>query len=103
VLTWKSNHRDELLPKFRWGFSYEQPVSALKGSITFAWQSKDRYGERQHFGVELNTHSLFLRIGSNDGKLTAGTGITLWKLQLDYAFIGYELGNVHRLSGAITL
>ncbi|RME00372.1 MAG: hypothetical protein D6814_03640 [Calditrichaeota bacterium] len=103
VLTWSTRQRDEIKPKYRWGFAYEQPIPGIEGSLTFSWQNKDRFDDRSHLGFEINSHSVFLRMGTSDGKFTAGTGIHLWKMNLDYAFVGYELGNVHRLSGTINL
>ena len=101
VISWSTRQRDEIKPRFLWGLAYEQPVQFLQGVVTVSWQSKNRFGNRNHVGVEVNSRTLFLRIGSSDGNFTAGTGIRLWKIALDYAFIGYDLGNVHRLSGVI--
>ncbi len=103
TLTWDNQKRDEIEPSFRWGFAYEKPLPGIGGSAVFTWQNKNPYDKKVHYGAELRRHSLFLRIGSSDGNLTAGTGFSVWKLVIDYAFTGYELGNVHRLSGVLQL
>ncbi|MDQ7052131.1 MAG: UPF0164 family protein [candidate division KSB1 bacterium] len=103
VLTWSTRQRDEISPKYRWGFAYEQPLAFIHGSVTFSWQTKSRYDQSNHVGFEINSRAFFLRIGSSDGKLTAGTGMHIWRVNLDYAFVGYEVGNVHRLSALIEL
>jgi hypothetical protein len=33
-------------------------------------------------------------------ELTMGTGLRIWRLTLDYAFVSYDLGNIHRVSGS---
>ncbi len=103
TLTWDNQKRDEIEPSFRWGFAYEKPIPAIGGNAIFTWQNRNPFDKKVHYGAELRRHSLFLRIGSSDGNLTAGTGFSIWKLVVDYAFTGYELGNVHRLSGVLQL
>ncbi len=103
VLTWSTRKRDAIAPKYRWGMAYEQPLDWLHGSVTVSWQTRGRYGRNNHLGLEVNSRAFFLRIGTSDGKLTAGTGMHVWRVNLDYAFVGYEVGNVHRLSATIEL
>ena len=44
---------------------------------------------------------IFLRGGADVNDFTAGAGLKLYMVRLDYAFVGYELGNTHRLSAAV--
>lgn len=50
-----------------------------------------------HVGAELQLHPLLaLRVGVDDGKLTAGTGIRWQQLGIDYALVDNSLGPQHR-------
>lgn len=100
TLTWTNQHQDEIPLNFKWGFAYTQPIGWRGSELVLSWGRDSRYGGEHHFGVEYSLKSLFFRFGSSAGSLTAGTGLRLWKVRLDYAFLGYELGNVHRVSGA---
>ena len=105
--TWNDRTTDPIREDFNWGFAYEHAVNFLNGNVTFTWQDRSHLDKHTHFGAELSNQSLFLRMGSSDGTFTAGTGMVVWKVKqdtqrwvrLDYAFVGYDLGNVHRLSG----
>lgn len=102
ILSWDTRQRDEIAPRYRWGFSYEHPIRALDGGLTLSWQNRDKFEDKIHYGIEFHSRAIFLRMGSNDGNFTAGTGVNIWKLRIDYAFTGYDLGNVHRLSGILS-
>ncbi|MFQ5708579.1 MAG: hypothetical protein ACE5HO_14075 [bacterium] len=102
-LTWTSRHQDQIPVNLKWGFSYSQPIGLMNSELLFSYGKDTRYGGESHWGVEYSLKTVFFRLGSNDGSFTAGTGFHLWKVRLDYAFLGYDLGNVHRLSGAFQL
>jgi len=54
------------------------------------------------YGVKFGDDAMaFLRAGTNDGKMNAGLGVKVSKLQADYAFTGEKeagFGNAHRVS-----
>jgi hypothetical protein len=58
-----------------------------------------------HMGAELLfRRALAIRVGSDTGHLTAGAGIRLPRLDLDYAFLSHqELDSTHRVSLRVRL
>ena len=58
-----------------------------------------------HLGTEITIRkTLSLRLGSDIGYFTAGAGICLPRLDVDYAFFSHdELGKTHRVSLRISL
>ena len=57
-----------------------------------------------HVGWEWQTtHRVALRAGMSDGHSTAGVGLKLSMLRIDYAWIRNEEGDAHFLSGQIEL
>jgi len=94
-----SKQSDKIQRNFKYGFAFIQPLNFVNSEITFAFDLDTRYGGSTHFGGEyLYDKLLALRAGVNEGNFTAGAGIYLWKLNLDYAFQSHDLGNTHRVS-----
>ncbi|MDW7682058.1 MAG: hypothetical protein SCK70_15960, partial [bacterium] len=58
-----------------------------------------------HLGLEYQFKKLIaFRLGADVGRFTAGAGIKLPNLDVDYAFLSHdELGNTHRISLKLTL
>ena len=99
VITWKTRHRDVIPPSIHWGVAYKQPIYPVQGWVLFALQIDSHYGGEKKFGMEFLFHNLIaLRLGSNNRRLTAGAGFNFNNLGVDYAFLGHQLGNVHRIS-----
>jgi hypothetical protein len=99
-ITWDtdSKHKDIIERRWRYGFAYTQPLYFLTGEMTFIYDIDTRYEGSAHLGLEYVYGSMLaLRLGSNDGKFTAGAGIHYWKFNLDYAFQSHDLGNMHRV------
>ena len=100
-ITWDtdSKHKDRIARNFKYGFAYVQPLPFIDSKVTFIFDANSRYGGTTHLGSELFVKSHFaLRIGTNSCFFTAGTGLYLWKFQLDYAYQSHDLGNTHRVS-----
>jgi hypothetical protein len=58
-----------------------------------------------HFGWEYQLRELLaLRLGSDVGRFAVGAGISLPKLQIDYAFLSHDdLGETHRISARLVI
>jgi hypothetical protein len=74
----------------------------LSSVVTLAAQLDDRYDQDFRYGAEYAFRDMvFLRGGADVDDFTAGAGLKFYMVRLDYAFVGYELGNTHRLSAAV--
>ena len=105
ALSWdtETRHRDHIPFNLKFGFSYLQPLSAAGTEAIFAYDRDTVYGGKNHFGLEFAYRNLLaLRIGAEGKELTMGAGLHIWQLNLDYAFISYSLGNIHRISGSVS-
>lgn len=103
-LTWDTDgdYQDEVTRSLRVGLAFSQALSSLSGVVTLAVQLDDQYGQDIRYGGEYAFRDmLFLRGGADVNDFTAGAGLKLYMVRLDYAFVGYELGNTHRLSAAM--
>jgi hypothetical protein len=100
-ITWDtaSKRKDTIDRNFKYGFAYVQPLGFANSQFTFAFDIDSRYNGANHLGAEFLYDSLLaLRLGSNDSNFTTGAGVYIWKIRLDYAYQGHDLGNSHRVS-----
>ena len=103
ALSWdtESKHRDHIPFNLKFGFSYFQPLSSDGTGFTLAYDRDTAYEGLNHFGAELSYRDLAAhRAGVEDDEMTMGAGLRIWRLTLDYAFVSYDLGNIHRISGS---
>jgi hypothetical protein len=103
-LTWdtESDHQDDVTRNLRVGLAFSQAFSSLSSMVTLAVQMDDQYDQDICYGGEYGFRDMiFLRGGADASDFTAGAGLKLYMVRLDYAFVGYELGNTHRLSAAV--
>ncbi len=94
----------EVIPRSElWGVSYDAPIKPLDGDIVVAFNRDTQYGDYL-FGAEYVYHDLLsVRFGSDASNLTAGIGIDLDFMRVDYAFLAQDLGNVNRVSASFYL
>jgi hypothetical protein len=102
VLTWNSDHEETIKRNVMPGISYDQPMPAHAGTLRFFWAHSSRYNT-QHYGLEYDVKGIAIRCGLNDKNFSAGAGLKFWKLRIDYAFVTQDLGNSHRIGGAVIL
>lgn len=103
-LTWdtQTDYQDQVVKNLRLGLAFTQGVTALSSAVTLAIELDDQYGQEFHYGGEYSFKDMvFLRGGADVGDFTAGAGVRMYMVRVDYAFVGYELGNTHRLSAAV--
>ena len=97
-----SNYEDQVAKNLRFGLAYSQAISAFSSAITLAFELDEQYDQELRYGGEYSFKDMiFLRGGADVGDFTAGAGLKMYMVRLDYAFVGYELGNTHRLSAAV--
>lgn len=97
-----SNYEDQVTKNLRFGVAFTQGIGALSSAVTLAAELDDQYEQELHYGGEYSFKDMiFLRGGADVGDFTAGAGLKVYMVKLDYAFVGYELGNTHRLSAAV--
>ena len=100
-ITWDtaSKRKDTIDRNVKFGFAYKQPLEFIDAQLTLAFDIDTRYDGANHVGGEFLYDSLIaLRLGSNDSNFTTGVGLYIWKLRIDYAYQGHDLGNSHRVS-----
>jgi hypothetical protein len=117
-LSWDTGTRETITPTLKTGCSVHDDVPWMRGSITLALDADLRFEGRQSADqfsltdrVSANTHAGIeywyrevgaLRLGSDQGKLTAGLGFLYRQFKVDYAFLSNDdLGNSHRISGGV--
>jgi len=103
-LTWdtEGDHQDEVTRNLKVGLGFSQAFASLSSVVTLAVQLDDQYSQDICYGGEYGFRDMiFLRGGADVNDFTAGAGLKLYMVRLDYAFVGYELGNTHRLSASV--
>ncbi len=129
LLAWDTGRRELITPSLKAGVTYPLSVSMMGGRLQPALDFLIRFENRQqnalanlgrasvdvNMGWEYVYHNVvalrvgFSDVGQNDvqmdfGRFTAGVGLHLPKLNIDYAFLGHEeLGSTHRISAHLTL
>lgn len=118
-LAWDTNRKELITPTLKFGFAYPLYISLLAGKITPAFDIDTRFENRRtaaqanigpisfdfHLGMEYRfLNVVALRIGSDVGRFSAGAGLRLPQLFLDYAFMSHdELGDTHRISIKVSI
>lgn len=101
-IRWNTKRRETISPSVRMAMSYAQPIRSLNGLLVVATQGSIYNAETRHSGVEYwYRRMVAFRVGRED-RFTAGVGVLLWRVMLDYAFLNQDLGGTHRISGAVS-
>ncbi len=119
LLAWDTGRREAIIPTVKSGVAYIWDVPFFTGRIIPAFDMDIRFENRRysaqfnlgrmsfdtHFGIEYELkHLVALRLGSDIGYFSAGAGIKLPKLNIDYAFLSHDdLGGTHRISLILTI
>jgi len=119
LLAWDTGRREAITPTLKTGIAYFWDIPAISSRFIPAMDVDIRFENRQfasqfnldrisfdsHIGLEYAFKNVIaLRVGAPDvGNFTAGAGIRLKHLEVDYAFLDYdELGDTHRISIKLT-
>jgi hypothetical protein len=120
VLVWntESRRREIIVPALKAGVAYPLAIPVVGGFMSPALDLEMRFEGRDyaaqfaagrmsidtHLGWEYQRELLALRLGSDVGRFTVGAGISLPKLQIDYAFLSHsDLGDTHRISARLSI
>lgn len=119
LLAWDTGRREAITPTVKSGVAYIWEVPFIAGRFIPAFDMDIRFENRRysaqfnlgrvsfdtHFGIEYEMKKLIaLRLGSDIGYFSAGAGIKLPKLNIDYAFLSHDqLGDTHRISLILTI
>ncbi len=120
MIAWDTGRKELITPSLRTGLSYPIAFSFMGGQIQPAMDIIFRFENRRasaqgnigrvsydlNFGWEYQYQDAFaLRLGSSEfAPFTAGVGLHLPKLHIDYAFYQHQdLNNTHRISAKLTL
>jgi len=114
LLAWNTGKRELISPTLKTGIAYPFELPLLDSDLLFVSDADLRFEGRHfaaqtyvgdmsmdfHVGGEWSVRNLFsLRVGSDIGHFTAGAGIKLPRLDIDYAFLSHdEFDATHRIS-----
>jgi len=114
LLVWDTGRQEAVTPTSKIGVAYFWESSKIAGQLIPAFDMDIRFENRRysaqynlgrisfdmHFGMEYRLKKLIaLRMGLDTGRFSAGVGVKLPKLDVDYAFLNHnDLGNTHRIS-----
>ncbi len=121
LLAWDTGRKELISPTLKTGVAYPLTLNFMKSRLLLAADIDARFEGREgdaaqfaagpmSFDVRLGGELMFrnviaLRVGRDDiGNITAGAGLVLPRLDVDYAFMQHsELKNTHRISLRIRL
>lgn len=105
TITWSTNNhtRDTVGMLMTTGVSASQLLKPLHTRVTFSFDQESGAFNDRHLGAEIMMFdTIALRGGFQNQDLTVGAGIKVLRLNINYAFVAYELGNTHRISGSVS-
>ncbi len=119
LLAWDTGRREAITPTIKTGTAYFFEFARLNSRIIPAVDIDIRFENRRfasqwnmgrmsfdtHLGVEYEFRKIIaIRLGSDIGEFSAGAGLKLPRLNIDYAFLSHDqLGDTHRISLMLTL
>jgi hypothetical protein len=114
LLAWDTGERELISPTLKVGAAYPFAIRPLKSRLLIAADTDLRMEGRKiaaqahlgeisadfHLGAEwIFRNAVAFRLGSDTGHFSAGAGLRLPRLDVDYAFLKHdELDNSHRIS-----
>ena len=119
LLVWDTGRQEAITPTSKIGVAYLWQSPKIAGYIIPSFDVDVRFENRQYASqmnisaVSFDTHAgleyqfkqiLALRLGMDVGRFTAGIGVKLPRLHVDYAFLSHDdLGDTHRISLRLTI
>jgi hypothetical protein len=99
-ITWNtaSRHVDEVLFNTKLGLALFQPIEKFSSNLIFSYSKDYVYDRTSYLGFAWNYKDLTeFRLGSYDNNFTAGVGLFMYNIGVDYAFLTNNLGNTNRI------
>jgi len=119
LLVWDTGRQEAITPTSKIGVAYLWQSPKIAGYIIPSFDIDVRFENRQYASqmnigaVSFDTHAgleyqfkqiMALRLGMDVGRFTAGIGVKLPRLHVDYAFLSHDdLGDTHRISLRLTI
>jgi hypothetical protein len=104
AIDWGENNKDAIPPNFRNGISLKQKMPGHNSFLALSMDRENRWKQVDHWGLEYQFEGvLALRGGFWGNEWTAGAGLSIWRANVDYAYLSRELGNTHRVSLSLKL
>jgi hypothetical protein len=104
TMRWNTRHQDQAPRNWKIGIAYHCPLPVRDSAVLLAADRDSRWGGVTRTGLELQGYgSVRIRIGSEAGRLTAGAGLKIRFLEVDYAFVSHSLNALHRVGCSFTL
>ncbi len=104
AVDWGEGNQDAVPSTFRNGVFVTQKLPGKDNDITACLDYEHRWDPVYHWGLEYRmAKTLFLRGGFWGDEWTAGAGLSLWRANVDYAYLSKELGASHRVSLSVKL
>lgn len=100
TIIWDTQHQDRIKRAAMFGMAYEHSLGKW-GQAKLFWTKFEKYNTHNLYGAEFAIKYFSLRIGKNQTGLTAGAGLSIWKLLVDYAFVSSDLDNLNRVGCSI--
>jgi len=113
LVSWDTKTNELISPTLKLGLAYPMALPFLNSKLIPALDFDTRFENRgstsqasvgpvsfdAHLGLEyVLFRAIAFRLGSDVGHFTAGAGLRLPQLYLDYAFMSHDLGDTHRIS-----
>ncbi len=102
-IMWDTKHQDRIDRTVMVGTSYHHPIIHDKMYLKIFWTRREKYDTAHLLGLELTYGRTAIRIGKNQSGFTAGAGLFLRSIFVDYAFISADFDYLHRLSCTIQI
>lgn len=102
--TTASRHTDPLPLRLVFGMAFQQSLPGLQSEINFSLDARSRNLNNLNVGGEyVYRRTLALRAGLTPQGWTAGAGLMLGRVMVDYTFATHDLGGSHRVGGGVRL
>lgn len=102
-IAWDTQTNEVIPRSLVWGISYSAPIKVLHGCVVASFDRDSRYGDYLIGAEYIYDKLLSIRAGSDASNVTAGVGLLLSFMRVDYAFLAQDLGNVNRVSASFYL
>lgn len=112
-ISWDTGTRESVAPTLGLGFQYSRGFAPLRGTLTAAGDFGVSFDGRQEASQVGNgdlqggleywyDQTVAARVGADAGNFTAGAGLRIRSLGVDYAFLSHdELDDTHRVSASL--
>ncbi len=96
-----SKHQDNVQTAVQAGIAASKLFNPVRARLTLSFDKEFGFYQESRMGMEVTFFNLLsIRGGLYKNYFSAGAGISIFGLNVDYAFVSGELDNTHRVSGS---